>query len=230
MASTDEDKTAALEAALGYGFSDRSLIERALLHRSACKGNDPGYERFEFLGDRVLGLIVADMLLKAFPDEAEGSLARRLNALVRMETLAEVAGSLGIGAYVTLGPSEETSGRSNPSILSDVCEALIGALYLDGGLDAARAFITRHWSERLNRSDKPPRDAKSSLQEWAMSRRFDLPLYEEVSRSGPAHSPVFRMRVKVGKFTPEEAEAPSKRQAEQKAAKALLKRLEKGAS
>lgn len=216
----------ALYDILGHKFKDKDLLQEALTHRSASHGRDNGYERLEFLGDRVLGLCIADMLMRAFPDEPEGALSRRLNALVRQETLAEVAEELGLQDHIYVGRAEDDSGaRSNPAILSDICEAVIAALYTDGGLEVARAFIVRYWRGRLEKSSRPPKDAKSSLQEWAMARKLPLPEYEIAEKSGPDHAPVFTIQVSVRGREPAQADGESKRIAEQKAAAILLERL-----
>ncbi|WP_259780050.1 ribonuclease III [Aestuariispira ectoiniformans] len=220
----------ALYAILGHEFDNPELLQEALTHRSASHGRDNGYERLEFLGDRVLGLCVADMLMQAFPDEPEGALSRRLNALVRQETLAEVAEGLGFQDYIYVGKAEDDSGaRANPAILSDICEAVIAALYKDGGLEVARAFITKYWRDRLEKSSRPPKDAKSSLQEWAMARKLPLPEYEVVDKTGPDHAPVFTIEVSVRGREPARAQGEAKRNAEQKAAELLLERLLKEA-
>lgn len=217
-----------LTAITGYAFRDRTLARLALTHRSAGgRGRDRTYERLEFLGDRVLALVVADLLYDNYPDEDEGSLAKRLVALVRREALAEVAAGLGVAPLIAMSRGEEDAGgRENPAILADVCEALIGAIYRDGGLEAARDFIRRHWLDRMASTEKPPKDAKTELQEWAQGRGLDLPDYREVERSGPDHAPVFTIEVVVGDYPPERGQGPTKRAAEQIAAERLLERLE----
>ncbi|MDH3229624.1 MAG: ribonuclease III [Alphaproteobacteria bacterium] len=212
---------------IGYEFGDPDLGGIALTHRSAAVRGDETYERLEFLGDRVLALVIADMLYDAFPHEDEGALAKRLVALVRRETLADVATHLGVGPLIRLSRGEEEAGgRENPAILADVCESLIGAVYRDGGLDAARAFIVRYWSTLMEETVEPPKDAKTSLQEWAQGRGFALPSYRQLSRSGPDHAPEFTIEVSVGDFPPETGAGPTKRTAEQTAAEKLLERLE----
>ena len=212
---------------LGYEFADPALLRRALLHRSAAPKGDRGYERLEFLGDRVLALVVTDMLMAAFPSENEGALARRLAGLVRRETLADAARGLGLGAFIRLSRSEDDSGgRDNEMILADVCEAVIGALYQDGGLDAARSFVQRHWAGRLAAAIKPPKDAKTALQEWAQGRGLPLPGYRIVSRSGPDHAPEFVVAVEVEGHAPERGAGPSRRLAEQAAATSLYQRID----
>ena len=212
---------------IGYEFGDPALAPIAFTHRSAAVGGTRTYERLEFLGDRVLALVIADMLYDAFPYEDEGALAKRLVALVRRETLAEVAAHLGLGPLIRLSRGEEEAGgRENPAILADVCESLIGAVYRDGGMDAARTFIERHWAALMEGTAEPPKDAKTSLQEWAQGRGLALPSYRQVSRSGPDHAPLFTIEVSVGDFPPETGEGPTKRAAEQTAAERLLLRLE----
>ena len=208
---------------LGHRFGDPNLLEEALTHRSAARRHDVGYERLEFLGDRVLALVITDMLMAVFPDDNEGALARRLADLVRQETLAAVARDIGLGAHIHLSRSEaESGGRENDAILSDVCEAVIAAIYCDAGLDAARGFIERCWRGRLDSASAPPQDAKTMLQEWAQGRGLPLPHYSIVERTGPDHAPKFRVSVTVEGHRPVEGNGPSKRTAEQAAAERLL--------
>jgi ribonuclease-3 len=219
----------ALAARLGHRFETRALLERAVTHPSAAPRHGEGshgYERLEFLGDRVLGLVVADLLLARFPEESEGALGRRLAELVRRETLAEVAGRLGLAGCVRLAKGERAAGeRDNPAILADVCEAVLGALYLDGGLGAARAVIEPLWAPLIETAEHPPQDAKTALQEWAQGRGLPLPEYRELSRSGPAHEPIFTVEVSVAGDSSARGEGRSKRLAEQSAAGRLLARL-----
>ena len=214
---------------LGHEFARPELLARALTHPSAAArrdGIDDSYERLEFLGDRVLGLIVADLLMARFPLEAEGALALRHAELVRRETLAEVAGEIGLDDYLRLAKGEEAAGeRQNPALLANACEAVIAALYLDGGLAAAWAFVERLWGTRLEADARPPQDAKTGLQEWAQARALGLPKYREVGREGPAHEPRFTLEVEVGKEPPARGRGRSKRLAEQAAAACLLARL-----
>lgn len=194
-----------------------------MVHRSAASSDISSYERLEFLGDRVLGLVVAEILFRRFPNEAEGSLARRHTALVRKEALARVAGVIGLGQWITMSRGEEDAGgRENSAILADVCEAVLGAIYLDGGLAPAKAFIERHWSAMMEKSLAPPKDAKTALQEWAQQRGRPLPVYETVSSEGPDHSPVFIVQVTVQGLPPMQASGSSKRVAAQAAAQQLL--------
>ena len=224
MSSSDTDFKA-LEKRLGHVFSNKRLLDRALTHRSVGALAEGSYERLEFLGDRVLGLVVADMLLHRFPKDPAGHLSRRFNALVRRETLADVARDLNLGGEIRFGQYEEADWADNPAILSDVCEALIAAMYRDAGLETARAFILRNWEKRLEADLTPPRDGKSALQEWTMARGLGLPHYEEVSRSGPDHAPIFTMRVTIPKHGSAQAEGRIKRHAEQSAAEQLLESL-----
>ena len=220
---------AALAERLGHRFARPELLVRALTHPSAAQhrgARDDSYERLEFLGDRVLGLIVADLLLARFPDEAEGALAVRHAELVRRETLAEVAGELGLERHLRLAKGEEAAGeRQNPALLANACEAVIGALYLDGGLGAARGLIESLWTARLESASEPPQDAKTGLQEWAQKRGLALPHYREVGREGPAHEPHFTIEVGVAGHQPARGEGRSKRLAEQAAAERLLARV-----
>lgn len=216
----------ALAARLGYAFKNPGLLAQALTHPSAAVVPGQSYERLEFLGDRVLGLVVADLLLSNFPDEAEGALARRLAQLVRRETLAQVASELDFGRHLILARSERHAGEeANPALLADACEAVIAALYLDGGLAAARAFLEPLWTPLLAADRTPPQDAKTTLQEWAQGRGMPLPEYREVRREGPPHEPVFMVEVTVQGQPPAAGEGRSKRLAEQEAAGALLRQL-----
>ncbi len=183
-------------------------------------------ERLEFLGDRVLGLVIAELLIRQFPAEGEGALSRRHAALVRRETLAEIALELGLGACLVLARSEDDSGgRAKPATLANGLEALIGALHLDAGLGPAAAFVTRYWSPRLHAMPAPPQDPKTALQEWAQGRGLALPDYRVVEVAGPAHAPRFEISVQVGDLPPVTAAAGSKRAAEQSAAEQLLSAL-----
>ena len=227
MASTDLDtQLTELEKQIGHTFHDPRLLRQALTHSSVTGrgGADrPSYERLEFLGDRVLGLIVADMLIDRFPDEAEGALARRHAFLVSREALAEVAQVFRFGRFVYLSKGEaESGGRDNPAMLADVCEALIGALYRDGGLMAASAFVMPHWTPLLSQNRTPPRDAKTTLQEWAQGQGLPLPAYQEVNREGPAHDPKFTVSVYLTGYQPCYGQGRSKRLAEQDAAGRML--------
>ncbi len=220
---------AELQARLEYEFRDADLLARALTHVSAPAANGEGrvqsYQRLEFLGDRVLGLVVAEMLYRAYPQATEGELSMRLAKLVRRETCAAVAEEWDVGPHVVMGQGEARGGgRKKAAILSDICESLIGAVFLDGGFAAAQALVTRSWRERMDADREPERDAKTAVQEWAQARAIPSPRYVEVARSGPAHLPQFVMQVELDGFAPERGEASSKRAAEQAAARAFLDR------
>ncbi len=217
-----------LAEVLGYHFADPTLLQQAFTHSSAfgaAAGRRRGvsYERLEFLGDRVLGLIVAEMLYQAFPEESEGALARRLAELARKESIAGVAESLDLGRHLVISRGEEESGgRRNPSLLADACEAVIGAMYLDGGLAPAKAFVERHWRPLLAHDVRPPKDAKTALQEWAQGSGLPLPAYRIRSSEGPPHDPVFEGEVAVEGRPPAVGSGRSRRAADQAAAAALL--------
>ena len=219
--------------ALAHRFAEPALLREALTHPSTDPqdrgGARYGYERLEFLGDRVLGLLIAEWLLERFPDEPEGSLAKRNTALVRRETLAQVARDIGLGQHLILSPGEaDSGGRENEAILADACEAVIAALYLDGGLEAARRFVRATLAEAIDRHAQPPQDAKTTLQEWVQGRGLPLPDYATVSRSGPDHRPLFEVQVSIAGHAPASASGSSKRIAERQAAALLLEVLEAG--
>ena len=217
----------ALEDRIGYHFADKTLLERALTHISAASGGARvnSYQRLEFLGDHVLGLVISDMLYRAFPRANEGELSRRLADLVRKETCADVARAIDIGPALSLGSSESSAGgRLRATILADACEALVGAVYIDGGYPAAESFIERFWKERMLKPLRPLRDPKTMLQEWAQARGLPTPTYREVSRTGPHHDPKFRVAVTLPERPAAEGTGSSKRAAEQAAAAAMLAR------
>jgi ribonuclease-3 len=216
-----------LEQRIGYTFADKTLLGSALTHISALSGKSRSgsYQRLEFLGDHVLGLVVSDLLFRSFPKAEEGELSRRLADLVRRETCAEVARVIDLGAAIKLGVSEANSGaRRRTAILADVCEALVGAVFVDGGYPAAVALVERLWGERMRTRARPLRDSKTVLQEWAQSRGLPTPCYREVARTGPHHDPEFRIAVELPDLRPAEGLGRSKRAAEQAAAAALLTR------
>jgi len=223
-----DDTLRALETALGYRFTRRELLEEALTHASASEANgQASLERLEFLGDRVLGLVIAEMLLDRFPLENEGQIAPRHGTMVSHKSLVLVAHQISLGDLIRVQPGvADSAGALPPSILEDAMEAIIGAIYLDGGLEAARSVIEAKWIPLL--TDVPPRDAKTELQEWAQARAMPLPEYRTVSSEGPAHMPVFTVQVTVRGVDPESGEGPSKRAAERGAARKLLDRLESG--
>lgn len=217
----------ALEERLGYRFKDRALLETALTHKSALSGRarQQSYQRLEFLGDRVLGLAIAEMLYEAFPNNLEGDLSQRHTALVRNETCVEVALLLDLGAHLTLGAGERNAGGArNHSILGDACESVMGSIFLDGGYEAAFAMIERYWRPLMTASAQAPRDAKALLQEWALGRGLPVPNYREVERTGPDHRPVFRVSIELPGILPVEGVGPSKRDAERAAASVMLAR------
>jgi ribonuclease III len=214
------------EKRIGYRFNNPALLEQALTHISALTGarNRAGsYQRLEFLGDHVLGLVVSDMLFRAFAKADEGEMSRRLADLVRKEACADVGRAIDLGAAIRLGASEANAGgRSRIAILADVCEAMIGAVFVDGGYPAAAALIERLWSERMRTPARPLRDSKTVLQEWAQARGLPTPAYREVERKGPDHNPEFRVTVELPNLAPAEGLGRSKRAAEQAAATAML--------
>ncbi len=213
-----------LSTALDYTFEDPGLLRQALTHGSVSSGPTTSYQRLEFLGDRVLGLVVADLLLANFPDEDEGALAKRLAALVSAETLVDVAKEIGLGDHIRVR-GDDGGMATAPGLLADVCEAVIAALYQDGGLSAARAFIARYWTQRLKDTLQPPSEPKTLLQEWAQARGHELPSYAEIKRAGPDHAPSFTVSVQIGDMVPAEGVGPTKRTAEKMAATKLLELL-----
>jgi ribonuclease-3 len=220
------DGLAAFERSLGYTFKDRGLLTRALTHASA--NSSVSNERLEFLGDRVLGLAIAEKLYAMFPDDPEGTLALKLNALVRSEACARAADKAGLGEHLVLANSEIVSGgRKKLAILAGACEAVIAALYLDGGFEVARHFIEHNWSDQFGDFDRDMRDAKTSLQEWAQARKGGAaPVYKLVGREGPDHAPRFVIEVSVSGQEPAQGDGNSKREAEQAAAKAMLEKVQ----
>lgn len=218
---------AAFATRLGHAFTRPELLIRALTHASAGTVSRPHNQRLEFLGDRVLGLVISDALFSADRQATEGQLAPRFNALVRKETCADVAREIDLGAVLRLGRSEMLSGgRRKEALLGDAMEAVLAAVYLDGGVDAARAVIMSHWQKRIAKVDTDARDAKTALQEWVQAKGDPPPVYVEVAREGPPHAPVFTISVQLSDGRTASAQAGSKRTAEQSAAKALLERIE----
>jgi len=223
-----EQSAAALEmlaTRLQYSFANPALFQHALTHRSAANPRGQmldSNERLEFVGDRVLALIMAEWLAERFPREREGDLGKRLAVLVAQDSLAQVAVSLGVGQALRLPPNEDRSGvRARPTVLSDTLEALLGAIYLDGGLPAARALVRREWDAMLEAPVSPPVSPKTRLQEWTLGRALGLPEYEAVSATGPSHQPVFVVRVSAAGQAAE-GTGDNKRAAEQAAAERLL--------
>ncbi|NRB05074.1 MAG: ribonuclease III [Rhodobacteraceae bacterium] len=216
----------AFEERIGYRFADPHLLICALTHSSYASTTRSDNERLEFLGDRVLGLVMAQALLEADTRAAEGTLAPRFNALVRKETCAEVARDVGLGDVLRLGRSEMLSGgRRKLALLGDAMEAVIAAVYQDGGFAAAQDLVIRLWGTRVTDVEPDARDAKTALQEWAQARKLPPPTYRELSRSGPDHAPVFTIEAQLKTGEAEQATAGSKREAQQMAATALLKKV-----
>ena len=218
----------AFEGRLGHHFSDPRFLVRAVTHSSMVSAHRDDNQRQEFLGDRVLGLVMAEALLQADTGATEGQLAPRFNALVRKEACADVARQIDLGAVLKLGRSEmKSGGRRKEALLADAMEAVIAAVYQDAGFDTARATILRLWGKRIRNVADDARDAKTALQEWAQAKGDPPPAYVEVARSGPDHQPVFTIEVQLKSGPSHQATAGSKRQAEQAAAKALLEELTK---
>lgn len=218
------------ELALGYIFKNKALLEEALTHPSVSYKNAQNiivnYERLEFLGDAVLGLVIAELLIHAYPEEDEGALAKRQAALVRGEALARIAASMNISQYIRMAEGEEAmGGRVNPRTMENALEAVIGAMYQDGGLDIAKEFIMRHWGPLVTLMGMPPKDAKTALQEWAQSKGYPIPVYEVTQTDGPAHAPMFTVRLQLPGAMPTEAKGESKKKAEKEAAKQMLDQL-----
>ncbi len=217
----------AFERRIGHRFTRPELLVRALTHGSVSSPTRPDNQRLEFLGDRVLGLVLAAALLEDDKAASEGQLAPRFNALVRKETCADVARQIDLGTVLKLGRSEMLSGgRRKQALLGDAMEAVIAAVYLDAGLPAAQETILSLWADHISRVDADARDAKTALQEWAQARGQTPPTYVELARSGPDHAPVFTIAARLQSGGEAQAVAGSKRQAEQAAAATLLQRLE----
>jgi ribonuclease III len=240
-------KPTELEKAIGYTFKNRELFSHALTHASVRSGKqsagktkpektDPkrkagqaavvsahDNERLEFLGDRVLGLAIAELLWSTYPTDSEGQLAKRFNGLVRGETCASIGRSIGLGPFLILSGSEaDSGGRAKDTILADAVEALLGALFIEAGFDKAREVVRRLWLPLLDDMPEATTDPKSALQEWAQGQGLPLPRYTEVTRQGPDHAPHFVSEVRVPGHAPARGEGPSKRIAEQAAATAML--------
>ena len=217
----------AFEARIGYSFSTPELLVEAVTHASMSSSTRNDNQRLEFLGDRVLGLVMAQALIEADPNASEGALAPRFNALVRKETCADVAREIDLGAVVRLGRSETVSGgRRKLALLGEAIEAVIAAVYLDAGFQAARDMVLRLWADRITQVDDDARDAKTSLQEWAQARSLSPPEYIEIDRNGPDHAPIFTIMAQLSTGVKGSATAGSKREAQQGAARALMAILE----
>ncbi|MCA3449441.1 MAG: ribonuclease III [Rhodobacter sp.] len=221
------DDLLAFSGRIGHRFRQPDLLLRAVTHASISSLTRPDNQRLEFLGDRVLGLAMAEALLRADSAATEGQLAPRFNALVRKETCADVAREIGLGEVLKLGRSEMLSGgRRKDALLGDALEAVIAAVYMDAGFEAAQAVVLALWGDRIAGVQADARDAKTALQEWAQARGLPPPVYLEQGRTGPDHQPVFTVEVRLETGAVERAAAGTKRQAEQAAAKALLLRME----
>lgn len=228
MPARPKPDLADLEARLGHVFANRKLLEHALTHMSAAPAEAKrtgSYQRLEFLGDRVLGICVAELLFSTYPAAEEGELSRRLADLVRKETCAEMALAWAIGPHLKLGDGEAASGaRKNKAILADAFESIVAAIFLDGGYLAAKRTLEAALGDRLRQTLRPPRDAKTALQEWAQGQGLPTPSYAEVGRSGPDHAPVFKVAAHVQGLADGVGEGRSKRIAEQVAAENFLRR------
>jgi ribonuclease III len=217
-----------LQAALGYTFQDLSLLRHALVHSSATQQRLKSNERMEFLGDRVLGLVLADLLLESYAEEDEGEISYRFTALAQRDALASVAGAVGLAEHLKLSNGEQlTGGRENPGMLADAMEAVICAIYKDGGLEAARTLIHAQWTDMMQENRRPPKDPKTTLQEWAQGRGLGLPEYRVTAQEGPDHQPLFTVEVTLKGQTPMTGEGNNKRAAEQTAAEAMLSAITK---
>ncbi|WP_454848836.1 ribonuclease III [Rhizobium binxianense] len=214
-----------LEALIGHEFAEKERLDRALTHASSRTDKGSNYERLEFLGDRVLGLCIAELLFRTFGTATEGELSVRLNQLVSAETCAAVADELGLHLYIRTGADvKKLTGKRMMNVRADVVESLIAAIYLDGGLEVARRFVLRYWEGRATRADGARRDAKTELQEWAHAKFGVTPVYRVEERSGPDHDPRFTVTVEVAGVRPETGVERSKRAAEQVAATKMLER------
>lgn len=212
-----------LERMIGYTFKDAALLQEALTHSSVKKKQN--YERLEFLGDRVLGLVIAELLYKRFPEESEGDLARRQSSLVQGATVAQLSARISLADFVVLSESErEAGGAEKENILADVYEAVIGAIYIDGGLPPCQSLIGSQWSDVLGKMVRPPQHPKTQVQEWAQGRGLSLPVYEVVRQSGPDHAPVFEVRIIIEGFPHLKAEGRSRQDAEKIAARLFIEK------
>lgn len=219
--------SASLEQKIGHRFKDKNWLVQALTHVSAIAHGKVkvSYQRLEFLGDHVLGLVISDLLVREFPRAQEGELSQRLSDLVRKESCVKVGIELDLGAYIYFGSNEAKSGgRHKNSIIADVCEAVIGAVFVDGGYEAAAQFVEKYWRERALSSKNRLRDPKTLLQEWGQARGLPPPAYRQIERKGPDHKPIFRIAVDLPGLDAAEGEGKTKRDAQQAAATAMLER------
>ncbi len=207
---------------IGYSFKDKALLRTALTHSST--GRDKNYERLEFLGDRVLGLVIAQLLFEKFPDENEGDLAKRLASLVQGETLAKLSNQISLGNYILLSTAErEAGGAANDHILADVFEAVIGAIYIDGGLNPCKILINAQWGDIVVSMKSPPQHPKTAIQEWAQGQGLPLPIYKIIGQGGPDHAPIFEIKLVVKGHPPITANGRSRAEAEKLAAEEFMK-------
>lgn len=218
---------AELQKTIGYQFRKDNLLKLALTHRSLGKdAGETNNQRLEFLGDAVLGLTIAEMLYQLFPNEDEGDLSKRQVSLVNGEQLASIATQMGLGQCLNISVGEaEQGGRTNPSNLEDACEALLGAVYLDGGIEAVRLVVQKFWGQAAKETKAPPKDPKTTLQEWAQAQGIPLPEYRLISADGPSHAPHFIIEIHLNGQDPVRGEAGTKRVAERLAASEMLKKL-----
>jgi ribonuclease III len=213
-----------LEKQLGHRFQNKALIKDALTHSST--NEDTNYERLEFLGDRVLGLVIANALYEKFPDEAEGDLAKRLAALVQGELLAVIALEMKLGKFIILSDAEaQAGGAENENILSDVFEAIIGALYLDGGFEKCKVLIEKLWTDKFFEMKTPPQHPKTVVQEWAQGQGLPLPSYKILNQHGPDHAPLFDVQLTIKGYEPVTAQGSSRQEAEKQAAKMFFEKI-----
>ena len=212
------------ESLLGYSFNNQKLLQKALTHSSISSLAAKNYERLEFLGDRVLGVAVASLLYKTFPHEPEGSLSQRFTALVCKETVSEVARSIGLGKYINASDGDI---KNNENVLCDVCEAIIGAIYIDGGVEAAISFVEKNWKDLIDKRIAPPKDAKTTLQELAHIKGLEKPSYQIIERCGPEHEPVFTVELRLGDDLVITGQGHNKKLAEFEAATKMLELIEK---
>jgi ribonuclease III len=220
----DSERLTDLSVRTRYTFKDASLVRTALTHGSSHR-KAVDYQRLEFLGDRVLSLVIAELLYRHHADEKEGQMATRHSSLVKGDVCAEIADKIGLGDFIIVGVTEKRMGVQRVrSVLGDVLEALIGAIYLDGGLEAAHDFITHFWSDALKQPTALDKDPKTFVQEWALGRALPLPRYEIVARTGPEHAPEFTVSLVVGKFSPADGKGASRQSAEMQAARNFLAR------
>jgi len=215
-----------LQNLIGYQFKDMHWLERAMTHSST--NEDYNYQRLEFLGDRVLGLVIADALFQEFKGEREGGLAKRHTALIQGQTCAAVGLKHDLNEYIIMSDAEEESGgRVNENIIADIVESMLGAIYIDGGYDVAQKIILKLWGNTITTLEKAPQDPKTELQEWVQARSLDLPAYEVIQKSGPDHAPIFTIELRVSGFKAIKAEGTSRRQAEKLVARKMLEVVKK---